>query len=371
MKNVAIISRHAISNYGSLFQAYALEQTVRDLGYDAWTIDYIRNDEKSWHLCKVELANSKWNASILKKAIFYGVNVPNRAIQFSKFGKFRRELLHLTSEYDSIDSLRSNKPIADIYCTGSDQVWNETIFDQIDWSYFLEFLDDEPRISYAASFGKETVKDQVKERVRKDLLQYRKISVRENSGKTILANLGIEGEVVLDPTLLLPRQKWEQLIGVVKAPSEKYILLYQIHKNDELFEYARKLGEKVGYKVINISVSYTQRKSGIILKWLPNYKDVLALFRDASYIVTDSFHATAFSINFNKQFVTVLPKLSASRIRSILSIMGLEERVLTDTANFDLPQKLIDYGGVNSVLDNLRVSSIDWLKQALREVIGE
>lgn len=371
MKSVAIISRHAISNYGSLLQAYALEQTIRDLGYDAWTIDYIRREEKSWNLCRAEITNSKWNTNLLKRTIYYLVNVPNRTIQFLQFDKFRRELLHLTKEYDSIDSLRTKKPIADLYCTGSDQVWNETIFDQIDWCYFLEFLDNEPRISYAASFGKSTVNEQVKERIRKDLLQYCKISVRENSGKTILSDLGIEGDVVLDPTLLLPRSKWEQIIDDSIIPSEKYILLYQIHKNDNLVEYARKLGEITGLKVINISVSYTQRKNGINFKWLPNYKEVLALFRDASYIVTDSFHATAFSINFNKQFVTVLPKLSASRIRSILSIMGLEERVLTDTTNFDLPQKPINYGSVNPVLDKLRVSSIDWLKCALKETIGD
>lgn len=371
MKSVAIISRHAISNYGSLLQAYALEQTIRSLGYDAKTIDYIRKDEKSWHLCKVELAGSRWNSSFPKRVAFYGVNVPNRAIQFSKFSKFRRELLNLTKEYCSIEELKANPPVADLYCTGSDQVWNETIYDQIDWTYFLEFLNSEARIAYAASFGKETVKDELRDRIKSDLQNYSKISVRESSGKDILRNLEIAGDVVLDPTLLLDRNKWEQLIDGANALDEDYILLYQIHKNNQLVEYARNYAKQIGCRVISISVSFTQRKSGIELKWLPDYKEVLALFRGARCIVTDSFHATAFSINFNKQFVTILPKLSAARIKSILSMMGLENRVLTDITDYSLPETTINYAQVNPVLEELRNDSIGWLKRTLVETIGE
>lgn len=104
---------------------------------------------------------------------------------------------------------------------------------------------------------------------------------------------------------------------------------------------------------------------------LPSYKEVLALFKGAHCIVTDSFHATAFSINFNKRFVTILPKLSASRIRSILSTMGLESRVLTDTNDFDLPENEIDYSLINPKLKSLRKTSIAWLDAAIKETVGE
>lgn len=371
MKSVAIISRHAISNYGSLLQAYALEKVIRDLGYDASTIDYILTEEKSWHLCRIDIANSAWNSDPLRRMVFYTINIPNRAIQFSKFSKFRKELLHLTKEYSSIKELKTSPPTVDLYCTGSDQVWNETIHDKLDWCYFLDFLDKQKRIAYAASFGKDTVKNEVQARVKVALSKYSKISVRETSGIDILTNLNLTGDVVLDPTLLLNHADWDDVIGNAISSNEKYVLLYQIHKNEKLVEYAKNYAKKVGCKVINISVSYTQRKEGIVFKWLPNYKEVLALLRDAYCVVTDSFHATAFSINFNKQFVTILPKLSASRIRSFLSLMKLENRVLSDTTNYELPDDKIDYSDVNLKLEALRKESIAWLDTAIKENIGE
>lgn len=371
MKTVAIISRHAISNYGSLLQAYALERTIKDLGYCAKTIDYNRTEEKSWHLCKVDIENSTWKNNPLKKSVFYGVNVLNRTRQFYKFQGFRRELMDLTDEYCSFQELNSNPPVADLYVTGSDQVWNETIHGELDWSYFLDFLSDEKRIAYAASFGNDTIKEEHKDRIRIALSKYNNISVRESSGQDILADLGLNGELVLDPTLLLEQEKWNEVIGDMVVPDGKYILLYQIHKNEKLVEYAKKYAQKIGCKVINISVSYTQKKRGIEFKCLPDYKEVLALFRGAYRIVTDSFHATSFSINFNKQFVTILPQVSASRIKSFLSLMKLENQVLTDTSDYDLLDNLIDYSLVTPLLTELRQESIQWLKEAIKKSIGE
>lgn len=371
MKKVAIISRHAISNYGSLFQAYALEKTIRDLGYDARTIDYILEEERSWNLCRIDIEDSAWNANMWKRCVFFGINMPNRAIQFAKFGRFRRELLHLTRAYDSIDVLKKDPPQADVYCTGSDQVWNETIHNKPDWCYFLDFLKSENRFSYAASFGKETVQEAFRERITESLSKYGKISVRETSGSRILEDLGLHGDVVLDPTLLLSGSQWEQLVGNARVPKEKYVLLYQIHKNDALVDYARQYAQKVNCRVINISVSCTQKKKGIEFRWLPDYKEVLALFRGAHCVITDSFHATAFSINFNRQFVTILPKHSAARIQSILALMGLENRVLTDTEDMELPEERIDYSVVNATLDRLRRESVSWLGNVLEELVGE
>lgn len=371
MKKIAIITRHGISNYGSLFQAYALERTIRDLGYDAQTIDYILTEERSWNLCRIDIEHSAWNANPWKRCIFFGINMPNRAIQFAKFGRFRRELLHLTKEYNSFEALKKNPPSADIYCTGSDQVWNETIHNKPDWCYFLDFLGEEARFAYAASFGKDCVREDFRDRITESLSKYKKISVRETSGSRILKEMGLRGDVVLDPTLLLNGSQWEQMMGNARAPKEKYVLLYQIHKNDALVDYARKFAQKAKCKVINIGVSYTQKKKGMEFRWLPDYKEVLALFRDAHCVVTDSFHATVFSINFNRQFVTILPKHSAARIQSILTLMGLGNRVLTDTADLDLPEQIIDYCAVNAALEQLRKESRAWLKDTLEEFSGE
>lgn len=369
MKKVGIISRHAISNYGSFFQAYALERTVREMGYDSYTINYIRNKEKSVNLVKIDIANSKWNKNFITRLIFYAINIPNRYIQYNRFSKFRKKELNLTKEIN--DSTSINKDLGfDIYCTGSDQVWNETIENKLDYAYFFDNVDkNEKIISYAASFGKSVFDKKKLDVVKNKLKKYNYISVREDAGVDILKSMGYDANQVLDPTLLLNGEIWRSVIGnSYKSCNKKYILIYQVHKNNELVDYAKELAKKNNFDVINISVSFLNKKKDVKLEWLPSYKKVLWLFDNAQCIVTDSFHATAFSINFNKNFVTFLPKESTSRNKSVLKLFGLEERCITDKNDFETPMKCIDYVSVNKILDKERKKSYKWLEDTLREV---
>lgn len=372
MKKVMIISRHAISNYGSFLQAVALEKTVTVLGYDAYTLNYINKEEKSYHLCYVEIKDSPWNKNFFRRVIFYAFNIPNRAWQFHTFSGFRKNALHLSKEYNTLEGMRIDPPVADIYCTGSDQVWNETINDQLDWAYFLDFLPKGAlRISYAASFGKDTFKVENAERIKSCLSKYISISVREQSGTEMLSRIGLSSEQVLDPTLLLSRDEWHSIRENEAAPKKKYILLYQIHKNESLVNYTRNYAQYLGCEVINVSVSYTEKKKGFKFTCLPSYKKLLALFESAYCIVTDSFHATAFSINLNKQFVTLLPKQSTSRNQSILQMFSLESRVINDETDFETPEVQIDYSPVNIILEQERCKSLAWLKNTLDRVANQ
>ena len=366
---VAIISRHAVSNYGSFYQALALEKAILNLGYDACTINYINLSEKSYRLSKIDISNSRWNKNILRRFIFYLIDIPNRTIQFSRFAKFRKEALDLTEEFNSIDEIDSNKINANIYCTGSDQVWNETINNKLDNAYFLDFLDSNiMRFSYAASFGKSTINDSNVNFVKSCLSKYNKISVREDTGVQLLRNLHLSSEQVLDPTFLLTGNEWRKISKDYKVNYNNYILLYQIHKNNDMLDYARKYAAQYGYKLINVSVSFLDKKANVKLEWLPDYKKLLSLFDNAKCVITDSFHATAFSINLNTNFVTFLPKQSTSRNQSVLRLFGLENRAINKDSDFTIPESTINFVKVNKILEKERENSINWLANTLKEL---
>ena len=372
-KKVAIISRHAVSNYGSFYQALALEKAILNLGYDACTINYININEKSYRLCNIDISESRWNKNIIKKMIFYLINVPNRTIEFSKFEKFRKKALNLTEEFNSIEEIDKNKINADIYCTGSDQVWNETIYNKLDKSYFLDFLDDSDlRMSYAASFGKANINANNLEFIKNSLKKYKKISVREDVGVQLLKDMGLIGQQVLDPTFLLTGDEWRKISENYKINNKnKYILIYQIHKNPDMIDYAKKYAKKYGYKLINVSVSFLEKKKNIKLEWLPDYRKLLSLFDNAQCVITDSFHATAFSINLNTNFVTFLPKHSTSRNQSILKLFNLQNRRVDKDSDFSIPENKIDFIEVNKILKEERDKSLEWLKNSLKELSNE
>lgn len=369
MKKVIIVSRHAISNYGSFLQALALQKKIESLGYEAEVLNYINTQEKSYHLCTAELKHSRWNDSALRRAAFYACNMPNRVIQYYRFDHFRKKSMRLSREYGSLEELRSQPPHADIYCTGSDQVWNETINDHLDWVYFLDFLPEHVyRISYAGSFGKDTIREENRQHIQRSLAKFQAISVREDSGRALLADMGLLGDQVLDPTLLLTADEWRTVRGKAVPPAGKYVLLYQIHRNDALVDYAKRYANHIGCPVINVSVSFTQKKKGVRFFCLPSYEKLLALFDGAYCVVTDSFHATAFSINLKTPFVTMLPTLSTGRNQNILRQFGLENRAISDENDFVTPEQPIDYEKINTVLVSERQKSIAWLKDTLEHL---
>lgn len=366
---MAIISRHAVSNYGSLLQAYALQVTMEKLGVHAFHIDYFSAEEKPKSLCEIMLRQSDWNRDFIHRLVFYMVHLPNQQKMCRAFQRMREQYLHLSEKkYAHLDELEQWYPKADIYCTGSDQVWNTILLNKIDPAYFLSFVPKQKnKISYAASFGRGYIDSENREKIAKWLSEYDQVSVRESAGLKILEDLQLHGTQVLDPTFLLSSTEWRKLIRSKDVLTCKYILVYQIHRNDALIQYARDYGKFMGYKVINISVSYTQKKRGMTFAYLPSISRLLALFDHAHCIITDSFHATAFSINLNKRFMTMLPNVSTSRNRSVLDLFGLKSRVITDEHDFKLAEQEIQYDTVNQILEAERIRSTAWLKEALKQ----
>lgn len=367
--DVAVITRHAITNYGSMLQAYATQEAIGALGHNCQIIDYIRYDEQAscWEATLLK-NKSRWNKSIISRAAYLFVRQPESIVAGKRFERERKNYLNLTSRYNSIRELEDNPPKADIYMTGSDQVWGPTASGELDLAYALTFIRGSKKVSYAASFGKTELNDDVRRRLTRELDQYSYITVREDSAVTQLREWGINSKQVLDPTFLLTSDQWSKIAQPINLP-EQYVLIYQIHNDKTVGRYAKRVAKHLGLPLFRVSAYLHQIGRGGRLKWMPSIAHFLSLIKNASCLVTDSFHGTALAINFNVPFIEVLPNTgTASRNQSILNLLELQSRVLQDEEDVSLADTLIDYRRVNQLLSIYRAESMEKLKEIIEEI---
>lgn len=363
---VDIITRHAIANYGSLLQAIATQKILHRLGYESEIIDYIREDEHYTNHAltllkkKPEIAHNP----IKKTAYLLLRNFENRASGI-KFERERKQLLQMSKRYKSFQELRENPPIADMFMTGSDQVWGPVENGEYDISYCLAFT-NKKKIAYAASFGRSEMPERVKKDYQNWLSKYAMISVREDSAVKMLDKWKIKSKQVLDPTLLLKEEDWRAYFKPIKK--QRYILIYQIHNDPKLGEYAEKVAKYWGLPLVRISSLFHQFYRPGKFIFCPSIGEFLSYIDNAECLITDSFHGTAFAINFNKQFVEMLPNNeTGARNVSILNLTGLSRRVVTDINDVEISKKLINYAPINELLEKERISSVKILGEMLND----
>lgn len=367
-KKVELITLQNVPNYGSVLQCYATEQMIKELGYDIETINYLPERMTKFGMLKnIKYKTKKLEKSLLLRTIARVIIYPSYIMRFNTFNKFRKKYLNMTKKvYKNYNDLLSNVPIADIYCTGSDQVWNSEWNDEIDKSLFLEFAPKgKRRIAYAASFGKKELVEKEKSITKEMLEKYDRISLRESSGVEIVESLGIKNSVnVVDPTLLLSGDDWRK-ISSNKYNNKDYILVYNLNRNKKIDNYANRLSKKTGLKVIYLSYQIHEfyKKGKMICN--PKVEDFISLIDSAKYVISDSFHATAFSLNLNTQFVIVYPGKFSTRLQSLLELLNLENRVAENEEDLSIVLNEIDYGKVNKKLKKMREESKKWLKDSL------
>lgn len=368
---IDIITRHSVPNYGSLLQSYATQKSIERLGHEAEIINYTRYEERYENLANTLLKGKKWNKNVVLRLIYKSIQTPNYSKMYRAFYKFRNGFLKETKrEYGSIEELKENPPKADIYCSGSDQIWGKIGTADFDEAYFLGFVDNKKCISYASSFGKTEISENLSNNLNNLLKSFSKILVREDTAKKLLEERGFNNvSQVVDPTLLLTKDEWIELANKssIKTPNN-YVLIYQLHDNKEFNKYAEKFAKQRSMKLLRISPSlYHVFRSGKMI-YLPTQFDFLKYFMNADYILTDSFHATVFSIIFNKKFLDILPSnKTATRIESILRLFGIKSRVLKDYNDKELIDNEIDYESVNKRLEEERKKSEDLLRLAIEQ----
>lgn len=363
--DIKVITRHTPANYGSLLQSIATIKVFEELGHTCKIIDYKKPNEFGIRGCISSLYNKKkWNSNIILKFIYILLRYPEEKYAQTAFRAMQKKYLKLTDKCFSTNDLK--KINADIFVTGSDQVWGPLLDGNYDNAYFLSFT-NEKKIAYASSFGKSVFSDEIINAYKILLSNYSKISVREDSAVDLLNKWQIPciGQV-LDPTLMLTNEEWTKLIK--KEKSQKYVLVYQIHNDKRLGAYAKKFAQYTNLPLIRISPSLHQISREGKLIYLPNIGEFLSYIKGATYFITDSFHGTAFAINFNIQFFEILPNTSTgTRNQSILKLTSLEDRIIRDYNDFSIIEKKIDYSSVNKILNKERMKSLSILKLMLSE----
>ena len=366
---ISIITVLDNTNYGTYLQALATGIAIQRLGYQVEIIRYTRKF----------MTPSGYSRLVLKERGF--LRWFNRCVLKShkktyelreKDIAFLESYLPVTREYVGYEDLCSAPPMADIYVTGSDQVWNSFYNRGIDRSFYLDFVPiGKKKVSYATSIGMPEFPAH-EEKVIIDLLhKYKYITVREVGAKDILAKLGINSEVVLDPTLLLNKDEWIKVAERYPFNErEPYLLTYSVEygdENDIIKHYAQRIAKKRGLKLYHITYGSNPSDNYYDKVFCYDTPDqFLKLMLHSSFVVVSSFHGTAFSINFNKPFITVSPKKFNSRIQSLLKITGLESRVVTDISVAIDGFADIDYNLVNKKLDYERLDSINKLQELLQ-----
>lgn len=371
----SVITLHTVDNYGSVMQTYATQKILKKCGYDVEFVDYWRRDNLPQSRAERMLEGS----TLQKLKPLWGINNFTRKAtvsilksvlekQRSPMWRFLEEKVQLTKvRYCSYEELEANPPVADVYITGSDQVWNSIWNQGIDRSYFLDFAPaGKPRIAFSASIGREQLDAEEIPETKRLLEKYSAISVREESAVELLASMDIKSTLVLDPTLMLEANEWRKLAARHRTENP-YLLIYQLNPNPQMDQYAEQLAQKKEWDVIRIGFGRSDRRKDGKCVMLPSVEEFLGLFCDAACVLTDSFHATAFSLNLGTDFIGVLPGRFGTRIESITKLTGTENRILTSYDDLTVVDRSIDEKNVQNILTVERKKGFDFLKKTISQ----
>lgn len=362
---IILITKHYVKNYGSVLQTYASQELLSRKGGSVSIANYILPEASGLKYMDIILRKHA-SAGRIKKIILRAAVLPTMIRWKYVFGGFLKKYLNVCgSPADSCKKLKTELPDADIYCTGSDQVWNPETNRGLHPAYFCEFAPKGKRVvSLAASFGVKTVREKDEALIKRYLEKYSLLSVRERSGIDILAKAGLKGRMILDPVMIETAGFWEKLAAKRKIRQD-YVLIYQLNSSRAFDRYAEQAAERLGKKLVRICTRYDQiLKNGRPVP-VPTVEQWISLFFYADFVITDSFHGTVFSILFQKEFVNLYPPLFSERLDSLLSMFGIEERHISDCSRFDILDKRIDYRRVNEILDEKRKESLEFIDEIL------
>lgn len=330
---IKTITCHDVYNAGATLQAYALMRYLSDLGHDVEIIDY-QPEFMTGGLGFFAVNNPRFKKNLAVKALYLLAKSPSRALYLWRkwrFDAFARRHLPLTQKrYTSNAELQADPPIADVYFAGSDQIWNPSLDNGRDPAFYLDFAPmGAIRASYAASFAVDEIPASCQDKIANLLSGLDFISVRESSGAHLAASLdGRDAMQVMDPVFLHDRNFWDQFaadasINIPKG--ERYVLVYDFDRNPGIEKFAKKLALERQAKVYSLFKNGSDRR---LANASP--RDFVRLIQQAECVVSNSFHATAFSVLFGREFF-VFNRTEGinTRMRDLLSLLRLEQRLLS------------------------------------------
>lgn len=323
---IGIITYHSAHNYGAMLQAYGLQQFLQSLDHDVDLIDY--------HSEALEYKNRrKQSVRSARDLARCGVNLllsPYFSKRYASFEEFKASFMKLGRRYTTAEELLTDPPLYDAYICGSDQIWN--VNGGISPVNFLQFAPPgRLKISYAPSLGEASIPQRAAAQFPALLEGFSALSVREQSAvKIIDAATGITPECVLDPVFLLERKLWED---VAKTPQsyKPYIAFYALETNPILDKTVQLFAKRLEMPVVVLGkASVYMFTAGLKIRIDSGPREFLGWIRRADLVITNSFHATAFSIIFQRPFISVPHQTRNTRIENLLVTLGLEDRSCRD-----------------------------------------
>lgn len=381
---INIITFHFVSNCGGVLQCYAMQKFLEKCGHEASVIDY----RPEYHTIRYQAHKNPFvyvkhykrqfrNRGLIEKAILtlrafarcivLDFNASERHVA-RLFNSFINTNLKLTHKYISLDQLKEDPPVADAYVTGSDQVWNPDLLeDKFDPAYFLDFGSDTiSRVAYAVSTGKKLNASETSELA--DLCKnLTAISIREYS-QGVVDSINEDVHICIDPTLLLDSDDYAQIQAAINE-QEPYIFVYGFEDNEILHNVVDKVQKRYGIRIINGCPHRIHLDGNVKNLRECGPGEFLTLIRNATFVVTNSFHGTALSIIYRKEFVTLAHSTRGNRMTELLNKLDLSSR-LWGSEDFSI-DTTIEWKHVEEKLAFLRQHSSRFLLSAIAGKKGE
>ncbi|MBE6802070.1 MAG: 4Fe-4S dicluster domain-containing protein [Ruminococcaceae bacterium] len=375
-KKIGIATVYTGFNYGSALQAFATKNLLSSMGYEGEVLklsgSLLPGRDVRIKKTLIVLLRSMLHPGGMKSLKNYGDSIKKPLSResialFSQFADYN--LRPCEVKYKNLKKSAKSDEYGAFLC-GSDQVWNSAVF-YVDPFYYLRFAPEEKRIAFAPSFGRDFIPNYNKRKIKKYISGIKHKSVREESGVGLIKSLtGDEAQVLIDPTLVLSKDEWTKALKLKEKKDEKYLLAYFLDEPSRKAKDAvKEISEKYGLKIIGLPYSFDGTS------WADNVppagpSEFVEYIKNASFVCTDSFHGTAFSLNFNIPFYTFERNYGnagkqSERIKSIVNIVSQSQRY--EPRNFENAFD-ISFDEVNRVLSEQREKSKKYLSDTLPEV---
>ena len=361
---IGVLTYHRAHNYGAMLQAYALLSFLRNHGYHAELIDYWPISHKNQYALIKAIVGTNFIYKV-KNTIADICTFWRRYRRIQGFQMFENRYLNLPRgiKYTNANALIDTN--YDCVIAGSDQIWRNRDSNNnhigFDSTYFCQNIRPTTRcISYAASMGIIQLSENDKVTLKQYLKRFSTILVRENTLNELVHSLGFQAQVVLDPTLLLTKEQWNLSLPKERFSGTRYVLYYELMPSKEAMRFAQEKAHSMGCKLLVMDARIPIIPKLGHLSYASPIEFMHAI-RDAEYVIATSFHGTAFSIIFEKQFLTIGLKKNADRVITLLSHLGIIEHYQENPVDCND----IDYCKIKTRYNNLVTDSQQKLLTAI------
>lgn len=362
--NIATITFHRAANYGAVLQAYALQQAIKSRypNSEVGVLDYC-NEVIEKRYRPFYLKGKKGLKSLVRAFATTPMRYKKRKL-FQNFVNNKLNLIPFSTDEDRVRVLSS----VDRYVVGSDQIWN---FDLSGWdkTYLLDFVDDNSKkYAYAPSIGKTKLNEKEKNAL-KVLNTFAGISAREETAAQLICDITHKKPVIVpDPVFLLDKEDWNKIEKKPINVPQKYVLIYRFIVNaddgNRIMQFAKKYAEKYNCEILMLQDTLKKYNGVHVIKCVAP-DEFVWLIEHAQCVVTNSFHGTAFSVLFEKQFFSEANVVRGTRIKEILSLYGLEEHLLTE--NKEISEISTDWDKVYKKIAQYRKNAFEYIDSIVSE----